>query len=564
MYKNFLSLLNENQKKRFPFLITLYGLGSIIEVVTLASFVPFLNSIRAPKLIQENDFIFGIASFFNISSSIEIIKFLGLISFSLFLFSAFFRTIVLHITNKFIESIRHSLCTRIFTDHLNKDYDEASNINTYELSKVMLSEVDQVIMNIVRPAFNLSSHSFLVVGITLLLIVTYTKVAFISITFFLTIYFFVFSFIRKKLNDLGKIRADTNENRFNFVTESLNGLKEIKIFRAIKATAENFINSSKKFAESQALAATLSLVPNYIIEAAAFGGIILITIFNLNISDSSNPTLGESFSMLGLFAISFYRIKPSAQSIYQAFSLFKFGEKALENVLSKISSVHVFDDLLEIAFEEKICFENVSFGYDKNKENVIDNLKFEINKGDKVFIQGDSGSGKSTILEIICGLRQPTSGVLLVDDIALQTKHFNSWVGYIGFVPQDTFLLNRTLIENIAFGENTNEIKMKKILEVTEIVEMKEVIDQLPKKLNSIVGERGKTFSGGQKQRIGIARALYKNPDLLIFDEATSALDSNTEKLVLKNIIENYKEKTLVVVSHNSDLKDLFNRVIYV
>ena len=268
--------------------------------------------------------------------------------------------------------------------------------------------------------------------------------------------------------------------------------------------------------------------------------------------------------MLGLFAISFYRIKPSAQSIYQAFSLFKFGEKALENVLSKISSVHVFDDLLEIAFEEKICFENVSFGYDKNKENVIDNLKFEINKGDKVFIQGDSGSGKSTILEIICGLRQPTSGVLLVDDIALQTKHFNSWVGYIGFVPQDTFLLNRTLIENIAFGENTNEIKMKKILEVTEIVEMKEVIDQLPKKLNSIVGERGKTFSGGQKQRIGIARALYKNPDLLIFDEATSALDSNTEKLVLKNIIENYKEKTLVVVSHNSDLKDLFNRVIYV
>ncbi len=564
MYKKFLNLLNKSQKKRFPFLIILYGLGSIIEVVTLASFIPFLNSIRAPELIQENDLIMSFSSFFNISSSIEIIKFLGLISFSLFLFSAVFRTIVLYVTNKFIESIRHSLCTQIFTDHLNKDYDKASNINTYELSKVMLSEVDQVIMNIVRPAFNLSSHSFLVVGITLLLIITYTKVALVSILLFLTIYFLVFGFIRKKLNNLGKIRAETNENRFNFVTESLNGLKEIKIFHAIKITAENFKNSSKKFANSQALAATLSVVPNYVIEAIAFGGIILITIFNLNISDGSNPTLGESFSMLGLFAISFYRIKPSAQSIYQAFSLFKFGEKALENVLNKISYIHISTNFSEINFENKFCFENVSFSYHENKENIISDLNFEINKGDKVFIQGDSGSGKSTILEIICGLRKPTSGSFMIDGNEMQAEYFNSWISYIGFVPQDTFLLNRTLVENIAFGQNISEINLNKISKVIEVVEMKEVIEQLPEKLHSTIGERGKTFSGGQKQRIGIARALYKNPDIIIFDEATSALDSNTEKKVLENIIKSYEQKTLIVVSHNTDLKSLFDKLICV
>ena len=564
MFNKFFNLLNHNQKKKFPFLIIFFGLGSVIEVITLASFVPFLNSISAPDLLQESWVILKLKNFFNISSDIDLIKILGIITFSLFIFSAFFRTITLYISNKFIESIRHTLCSKIFRDHLNKDYDDASSINTYELSKVMLSEVDQVITNIVRPIFNLSSHTFLVIGITLLLIITEIKVALTSIIIFLIVYLFVFSIARKKLNNLGVVRSEMNERRFNSVIEALNGLKEIKIFNAIEVTSKSFSDSSRKFSFSQALAATLSVVPNYLIESVAFGGIILITIFNLDITNTENPSLGESFSLLGLFAISFYRIKPSAQSIYQAFSNFKFGEKALENVLNKISFVQKEKEPAFIKFHNEISFKNVSFSYYKNNDNVIKNLSFNIKKGEKVFIQGESGSGKSTILEIICGLRMPCNGQFLIDGSPFNSQYFQSWANLIGYVPQDTFLLNKTIAENIAFGSKEDQIDYNKINQTTEIVEISEAIERLQLKNKSLVGERGRTFSGGQKQRIGIARALYRDPELIIFDEATSALDSITEMKVLENIISFYSDRTLIVVSHNNDLKNLFDNVIYI
>lgn len=564
MAYKFLKLLSKNQKKRFPFLIILFGLSSVLEVITLASFIPFLNSISAPELIKDNNIILFLTNFFKVETDIGIVKLLGLVSFSLFVFSAIFRTIILYITNKFIESIRHHLCTQIFNDHLNKKYEEASDLNTYELSKVMLSEVDQVITNIVRPIFNLSSHIFLVTGITGLLLISNYVIALTSISTFLVVYFLVFRIARNKLNKLGKTRSDSNEKRFNTVIESLNGLKEIKMFNAIEITTKNFLRNSKDFSMAQAVAATLSVVPNYIIEAIAFGGIILITIFNLNIESLAGPSLGESFSTLGLFAISFYRIKPSAQSIYQAFSNFKFGDKALDNVLNKVLHLNQKKLYIPLKFKKRLSFKNVSFSYTSDGDVVIDDLNFDIKKGEKVFISGASGSGKSTILEIICGLRMPSKGSYLIDDTHINNDNCLSLPDLIGYVPQDTFLLNRAIKENIAFGENFKEIDNDKVVNAAEIVGMASIINNLPNSYNAIIGERGKTFSGGQKQRIGIARALYKNPEIIIFDEATSALDIKTEEQVLKNIINNFKDKTLIVVSHNSHFKSLFDKVIYI
>ena len=564
MAYKFLKLLSKNQKKRFPLLIFLFGLSSLVEIITLASFIPFLNSISAPELINNNKIVVYLKDLLAIESDIALVKILGLISFALFVFSAIFRTIILYISNKFIEAIRHHLCTQIFTDHLNKKYEEASNMNTYELSKVMLSEVDQVIANIVRPVFNLSSHLFLVAGITILLLISDYVIALSSISIFLIVYLLVFKIARNKLNQLGKARSDSNEKRFNTVIESLNGLREIKMFNAIAITVNNFLKNSRDFSMSQATAATLAVVPNYVIEAIAFGGIILITILNLDTESAAGPSLGESFSTLGLFAISFYRIKPSAQSIYQAFSNFKFGDKALNNVLNKILYLDEQTASSPIKFNKKLCFKNISFNYNSGGNNIIDDLSFEIIKGEKVFISGESGSGKSTILEIICGLRMPSKGKYYIDDLSIDHNNCKSLSDIIGFVPQDTFLLNKTVSENIAFGKSFEEINEQGVFDAAQIVELTNAITKLPNSFNSIIGERGKTFSGGQKQRLGIARAIYKNPEIIIFDEATSALDLNTEEQVLKNIIKNSEDKTLIVVSHNTHFKSLFDKVIYI
>lgn len=242
------------------------------------------------------------------------------------------------------------------------------------------------------------------------------------------------------------------------------------------------------------------------------------------------------------------------QQSYQAWSSIQGSYASLEDALELIEQPLPSDffnkQMIKIKFNCDIKFDNISFRYKTGYNNVLQHLTFSIFKGEKVGIVGVTGSGKSTVIDILMGLLEPTSGTLKVDGIAITKRNVRGWQRRIAHVPQMIFLSDTTITENIAFGINKEDIDFGRVCDAAQKAELQVVIDKLPNQYNTLVGERGVRLSGGQRQRIGIARALYKNADILVFDEATSALDNKTEESVMKSIESLGKEITVIMIAH--------------
>jgi len=364
----------------------------------------------------------------------------------------------------------------------------------------------------------------------------------------------IYALVRKKLSQIGQEFTQANTERYQTCQEALAGIKDVMINNAKQGYIDQFEQSSRVFARHIATRDTLGQVPLNIIETVGYGCLIGLAMILV----VSGKEVSHILPVLGLYGFAAYRMLPAAQNIYRAISQIKFSEQVLsilqpEFALEKTGPTEHFKaNLQPLKFKNTIQLKNISFAYPSRTEHsILNNFSLEIKKNASLGIVGKSGSGKSTLMDIMLGLLQAQQGQVLIDGVELTEHNMMSWRDLVGYVPQNIYLADKSVVENIAFGVPLSQIDFKHIECVAKQAQIHDfIVEQLPQGYNTVVGERGVMLSGGQKQRIGIARALYKNPQVLFMDEATSALDTETEHSVNEAIQSLNGTMTMVIIAH--------------
>lgn len=557
MVKNIFEVLTYKERKKLTVVLFFVFTSAIMELFGLLSVLPFLAVMGKPSLIKSNYYLNETYSYIELYrkiTEIEFLSLLGLISLAVILFSGILRISSQFLINKFIELRRHSLEVRILNIYLKEDYEFFVLNHSQNLSKTILSEVDQFITQVLRPTLNLVAYGFILIILIIALLYFNPLLAVLSFCFLGGISFLLTSIMKKLSLRIGAIRTKENEKRYFYSGEIFNAIKEIKFSNTQSYYFNRFNDSSLKFSGSQFKYMFYLQIPNIVIETSLFSGMLIASlIFFYSQNKFSNDFLGEILPTIGFFGLAVLRLKPATIAVYNGIISLTYSKNLIDSIRKTLSlenknSVST-NDIFE--FTKSIDLKDISFKYRGTDNFVLSNINLSIKKGISIGIIGPSGSGKSTLLDILMGLLIPTSGKILVDNKILTLDNISSWQSKIGYVPQLVHLIDDTIIKNIAFGISESEINLNRVIQCCEIVQLSKFIsDSMPKGYMSVVGERGVQLSGGQKQRIGIARALYHNPEIIIFDEASSALDGETEAAVMSAIDELSKSKTLIVVAH--------------
>jgi ATP-binding cassette, subfamily B, bacterial PglK len=572
LHKIFKILLPSEIKGFRKVLFLCIGL-SFFEIAGIASVMPFLGVIGSPNVIEDNlnfSLVFESLISLNMIENInQFIVLLGISSFLIITFAAIFRSFTQYFNNRFIEDVRHQLSKRILEIYISQPYEFFMNRHSSELSKNILSDVDQSVERVIKPILMLFANAIILVGLIVLLIIINPLLVIFTVVLLCILYAIIFLFFQKHLKRFGDLLVEANRLRFLSAAETLGGVKTIKLWNAESLSLNAFDLGSSQFSRSHAAQQTFSIIPSYIVEVVVFGAIIVLTL-TLTMSQrvGANQALGDMLPMIGLYTITLMRMKPLAQGLYQGIAALRFGDTLISNLYQEtklLANVPRNKKNVNISFQSKLELKNITYHYPKKEIPVLKNISLSINKNSTLGILGATGSGKSTVADILLTLLQPTTGRMMVDGKDLASYDKNSWHDKIGYVTQDIYLLDKTITENIAFATPPSKIDHAKVMHCAQLACIHNFInEELSHGYDTRVGERGISLSGGQRQRLGIARAFYKSAEILIFDEATSALDAKTEKMVLESILSFTKSKTIIFITHRTSLLELFDKIIVI
>lgn len=555
--KKILFLLDKKEKYKFFKLSFFMLFASILETIGIASIFPLINFFIGKG--TSLSFLTNLTDKIGFLNENNIISLVAIV-FVIYLFKNIYLSIFYWFENAFAYNTRYNLGSRLYQNYLSKSYDYHIENN----SSVLITKIVQQTAQFGSALMSLSAiitEFFVVLGITILLLFlkTFETLCVISIILFLGLLFYLFT--RRISYSLGKTLVLAQKQKMKVLNESLKSVKEIIIFRVKNYFFKIFRDKSMQVSELGYKMSFINKLPRVWFEMAALTIISFIIIYS-TLANESSP---EILATLGIFLVSALKIIPSIIKILVSLQMLKYSETAVNNLSSDLDHIQKdkeknFDKKYLINFQKNISFNNASFRFDKSKKETLKNLNLNINRGDFVAVVGPTGTGKTTFLNIIMGLLEVTSGEILVDGKNIQDNLFN-WRKKIGFVPQNINLLDDSIKKNIAFGLNEQEISEANIKRSVSYAQLSNFVQKTENELNAIIGEDGKQISGGQKQRIAIARALYHDPEILILDEPSSALDSLTSSELFNTLQKLNEHKTIIVVSHNIENYEIFNRV---
>ena len=562
--KKILYLFSPKEQKSFYLLLLLMFVMAFFDILGIASILPFITILTNPNLIETNialAYLYEKSFILGVENKTDFLFLSGVIVFILLIVSLFLKGIANYAQIRFSMMREYSIGKKLIEGYLHQPYIWFLNKNTADIGKNILSEVNQVIIQTIFPVITIISQSAITLLILLMLIAVDPTISLI-VGFILGFsYLIIFTLIKNILTKIGLQRLDANKRRFNSITEAFGSFKETKL----RALEENHVNQFSKnavvYAQSQSLATIIAQLPRYFLEAIGFGGLIILILFLM----AKNQNFLSVIPIITLYAFAGYRLMPALQQIYKSITQIRFSKPSLETLhddLQKLKIVKIKDEINNpIILKKKITLNNINFHYPDTKELKLKNINLEILVNTKIGIVGATGSGKTTLVDLILGLLDPISGTFLIDDKVIQPQDKKFWQKSIGYVPQEIYLKDTSIISNIAFGIEEKDIDMQSVEKVSKIANLhKFITNELPYGYNTIVGERGVRLSGGQRQRIGIARAIYQNPKLLVLDEATSALDNITEKSVVEAINNLDNNITTIMVAHRlSSVKNCDN-----
>jgi len=552
-FKKLLFLLSPSERKRASLLLIMIFIMALLDMIGVASILPFMSVLTNPSLIETNlilNFMFKASSIFKIENHQQFIFALGVAVFILLIISLTFKALTTYVQVNFVLMREHSIAKRLVEGYLKQPYGWFLNRNSTDLGKNILSEVSTIINSGLNPIIELISKSMVTITLVILLIIVDTKLALMVGLSLAVVYGAIFYFIKNILNRIGKKRLMNNQLRFSAVIEAFGAVKVVKVGGLEQAYIKLFSNSAKIFAQTQATAKVIAQLPRFILEAIAFGGVLLMILYIISQTGSFNSAL----PILSLYVFAGYRLMPALQSIYNSFASLTFVSPSLDKLYDDLKNLKSFNENQNqgiLSLSKTINLKNIYYNYPDASGYVFKEVNISVPAKSSVGFIGATGSGKTTMVDIILGLLEPQKGTLEIDGEVITKQNVRSWQRSIGYVPQHIYLSDDTVAANIAFGVESEDINQNLVERASKIANLHEfVIDELPRQYQTTVGERGVRLSGGQRQRIGIARALYHNPQVLILDEATSALDNDTEKVVMEAVNNLGKDITIILIAH--------------
>ena len=556
------SFLNNRRKKHIYFLFILILLNGIVESLSISTVIPFLSLMFS----KEYNFDYTILDRYipiNVNNSDQLFSFFTLLFCFFIVFSTFFRIFnnwyILKLTAKIDTDLSNLIFkNNIYQPYLNYTKKSSSRIISLILEKVAASA------SALSSLFKILHSSIIGLFIIVSLLFFNWKIVIISFIFLYIFYILISKKVRKILYKNGQILSINAPLRIKILQESFIGFRDIIINSTENIYFNLFDNHNSIIKNKTANSEFLISTPKYLIEGISFFFISITAYFIAK----SNTGITNMIATIGAFIYALQRLLPLIQQTYAAWASFKVKSAYINDILQELNNVQInkrnFNKMDELNFNNKIVLKNISYSYDQSN-NILKNINLEINKGDHIGIYGETGSGKSTFLDILMGLLPPSKGSIYIDKINIsQNNYQNYWTSKISHVPQTVFLKEGSIAENIAFGEDELEIDFDLLNKAANVAQLENFIKQSSLGFQSVVGERGIMLSGGQRQRIAIARAIYKSRDILILDEATSALDEDTEKKIIKSILRDYRKLTVIMVTHRLSSLENCNRIFKV
>ena len=554
-----ISLLNRSTKKKFIFIIFAMLINSLLEFITIGSMIPFITFVSNPDKISEIKILKVFSDFFNIESTEQLFLIVCVLFLLIIFLSGFIKILNVKIINDFGATLKVELGRKLYRNIIYQDYQFHLNTNSSHLISSQINHLDSSI-SLISELMRLCLSVLTSIGIILSLIVIDAKIVLftviISFIFYLTA-----SISTKKYNDFyGKIIFESRTIIIKVIQESLGFIRQIILDDSYKLFIDEYDQNNKKNSIAGSNSITIGQIPRYLMEVL----VLYVLVISIAFIFLTRADFYGYITIFGAFILGLQKLLPLFQKTFGSIYIIrqeKFSLNLIVNLLKETNNLSTIDNNKKVNIlnlRKNIRLENIHFSYKDNK--VLENINIEIKKGDVIGIVGKTGAGKSTFIDLLLGLKKPTSGNIYLDDKEMDLKLFRRFRLSVSSVPQDYFLLDRSIEENIVFGKSYIDNNL--LNKVVNISMLREFIKSQRNGLKTFVGEDGIRLSGGQKQRVAIARALYKKHSFLILDEATSSVDLETEKNILNNIVKDNPNLTVIMIAHRLQTLEKCNYIL--
>ena len=537
--------MSKREKMLFAVVFFFSLLFSIIELIGISAFIPLITMITNPEWINVNHYLGYIYKLFKFTSSMQFIRVFGLAVVFFYIARGAYSLFYNYIVYRFSYNRKHVFAAKLFENYMGLPYLSFVKKNSSEMSKAIVIETYYLAFILNQLLFFMSEF-ILFFFLYCLMLLSNCQITIMASIFIGSIVLISSKVTSKKIKWHGSRREELAGQLFKIINESMNNFKIIKLFPDSQKVTErvNIINSnlSREFINHN----MLLIITKNLLETLGFVVLISIVMYLYMEWDDTRAII----PLISTFVLALYRMLPAANKIVGHYNNMLYGYKSLDLIYNELQHPIPLEGNKNIDYKKNIQFNNVSFGYEDNNKHILHKVSLKICKGSKIGVIGESGSGKSTFINLVIGLIKPSEGEIMIDGITITDENIKSWRQRIGYIPQEIYLFDGNVAENVSFGHAYDNNKIFKCLKSANLH------DFLSKNngLETPVGENGVLLSGGQKQRIGIARALYGDPEILIFDEATSALDLETENKIVEEIFSIGKDKTLIIVAHRPSM----------
>lgn len=553
IFKEMWYIFDRKQKVQFVELMILILIGTSLETLGVTAIVPFINAIMSPNKILANKYagmVYDILHLTKVEHFIIVLAF-GLIG--VYLLKNLFLIIMYYVQFKFVHNNQVKLSNRLMLCYLNQPYAYHLQHNSAGLQTKVNADVDNFFTTVLQ-LINVLTDGCVCLALFAVLFITDKSITMgvvgIVVIFVLTFY----RWFKVKMEKMGVQRRVYAKKSIQALHQAFGGIKEIKVMGEERFFAKQFNHNHRLMVDAKRQVNTYSMMPKPIMETLCIAGLMIV----VSLKIYRGVDMDYFISTLAVFALAVIRILPSSSRLTSNLSNLLYGKASVDAIYDDIKEIEVLEESSEdeirkatenIPFERSMEVKDICFAYENSDKNVLEGASLTLPKNKMVAFVGASGAGKTTLADIILGILQFQSGDMLVDGISVK-ENMPAWQKKLGYIPQTIYIIDDTIRRNVAFATKDEDIDDAMIWKALEDAQLKEFVESLEDGLDTVIGERGSRISGGQRQRIGIARALYRDPDVLVLDEATSALDNETEKAIMDSIEALSGKKTMLIIAH--------------
>ena len=551
-------LFDQKQKKQLVGLAVLILIGGLLETLGVSMLLPVVTAIMDPEAIMEKEPVRDVAQMLHIQTSKDLIMYMLIVLIVLYVFKNAYLLFLTYVQNTFVTRNRNRMISRVMREFLNRPYEDYLGADIPTVFRLTDSDIPNA-FQLILVMIQMITEIVVAVSLCIVLVVSSPLMCLFIVVIFLGLTLIITKQLKPRLNRIGHKNQTIQSRIAKWRIQSIYGLKDVKVLHREEFFVRNYYESGAVGANVARNYAVLNNLPRLLIETIFMAAMFLFILLYMVRGGDVTVLVPQ----LTVFAMAAIRMLPGINRINTYLSEIAYAQPCLDYLYDNLNESMKKDvngsvtgltgdkqpELPKLDLQDKIVLDHITYAYPNTEKNIFTDAHMEVKKGQSVGIMGPSGAGKSTIVDILLGLLHVQSGKITCDGMDI-FDNYPAWLAKIGYIPQSIYLIDESIRDNIAFGIDADRIDDKRIWEVLEEAQLKEFVEELPEGLDTTIGDRGVRISGGQRQRLGIARALYHNPEILVFDEATSALDNDTEKAVMDAINSFHGRKTMVIIAH--------------